>query len=113
MDPVCPTHLSSCHPVPTRRKPGQHGVLGDMLSGIIQSRTSCQINFLFKSKLAHKVTSFGVGILPRWVGDLTRPWRGILRWVGLVGDAASCDDGVLVDILRVCGVRELRRHVSI
>jgi hypothetical protein len=84
-----------------------------MLGGIVQSRTSCQINLLFKSKLAHKVTSFGVGNFPRWVGDLTRPWRGILRWVGLVGDATSCDDRVLVDILRVCGVRELHRHVSI
>jgi hypothetical protein len=84
-----------------------------MLGGIIQSRTSCQIDLLFKSKLAHKVTSFGVGILPRWVRDLTRPWRGILRWVGLVGDTTSCDDGVLVDKLRVCGVRKLHRHVSI
>jgi len=75
-------------------------------------RPRCQVHLLLESELAHEVTGFRVGILPRGVRNASSPWRRVLGRGGLVAVASGHDDGVLVDIVGVCCIGELSNSVS-
>ena len=78
----------------------------------LPSSTSGEVDLLLQSQLAHKVTSFHISVLPGRIRGRASPWRRVLWRAVLVADAASSDNRVVVDVLRVCGVRELC-HASV
>ena len=106
MDPVSPTHLPICHPVPMCQS-----VQWSRCKNQVHRRTCCQVDLLLQSQLANQSNGLLVGISP--VTSASAPWRRVRRRRSLIRLCTSDGIGVRRSGIAVCGVWERRPKVAV